>query len=155
MTRKPTPAAASVQSPETRQLTECQRRNILRANLAKGNAMSQINPAIRLATEKVSPPREKLKIMVDMVLSFLEKDAEVRTVFLLEGPEGNDSHPQRLGFSGLTKSVCREYGSMKVPARGVSGEPPWSDRNPCASSRPALSCASVPAADSRGYAGGG
>ena len=49
------------------------------------HAWEQINPAIRLATEKVSSPRERLKIMVDMVLSFLEKDAELRTVFLLEG----------------------------------------------------------------------
>lgn len=48
-------------------------------------AWEQINPAISLAIEKVAPPREKLKIMVDIVLTFLEKDREMRTLFLLEG----------------------------------------------------------------------
>src|SRR5712692_10950866 len=40
------------------------------------HAWEQINPAIRLAIERVSSPGERLRIMVDMVLSFMEKDAE-------------------------------------------------------------------------------
>jgi AcrR family transcriptional regulator len=48
-------------------------------------AWEQINPAVSLAIEKIASPREKLKIMVDMVLTFLEKDRELRTLFLLEG----------------------------------------------------------------------
>jgi AcrR family transcriptional regulator len=47
-------------------------------------AWEQINPAIRLATEKVTSPADKLKLVVDMVLSFFEKDPELRTIFLLE-----------------------------------------------------------------------
>ena len=49
------------------------------------HAWEQINPAIRLATESVSSPRQKLQILTDMVLSFLEKDRALRTLFLLEG----------------------------------------------------------------------
>jgi TetR/AcrR family transcriptional regulator, regulator of autoinduction and epiphytic fitness len=45
----------------------------------------QINPAIRLATERIASPAEKLKIVVDMVLSFLGKDRDLRTLYLLEG----------------------------------------------------------------------
>src|SRR2546421_8184530 len=48
-------------------------------------AWEQINPAIRLAIEKIPSSTDKLKIMIDMVLSFLEKDRELRTLFLLEG----------------------------------------------------------------------
>ena len=45
----------------------------------------QINPALRLATESVSSSREKFKLIVEMVLNFLAKDQQVRTLFLLEG----------------------------------------------------------------------
>ncbi len=48
-------------------------------------AWEQLNPAIHLASEKIPSPTEKLKIVLDMVLSFLEKDPELRTLFLLEG----------------------------------------------------------------------
>jgi AcrR family transcriptional regulator len=48
-------------------------------------AWEQVNPAVRLATETISTPREKLRIMTDMVFSFLEKDRALRTLFLLEG----------------------------------------------------------------------
>lgn len=49
------------------------------------HAWEQINPAVSLAIEKISSPKDKLKILVDMVLTFLEKDKELRTLFLLEG----------------------------------------------------------------------
>ncbi len=48
-------------------------------------AWEQINPALDLAIEKITSPTEKLKIVIDMVLSFLEKDRELRTLFLFEG----------------------------------------------------------------------
>jgi AcrR family transcriptional regulator len=48
-------------------------------------AWEQINPAIRLATERISSPTDKLKIVVDMMLTFLERDRPLRTLFLLEG----------------------------------------------------------------------
>jgi len=48
------------------------------------NAWEQVNPAIRLAVEKVTSPAEKLKLVADMVLSFFERDHELRAIFLLE-----------------------------------------------------------------------
>jgi AcrR family transcriptional regulator len=48
-------------------------------------AWEQINPAVRLATETIASPREKLRMLIDMVLGFLEKDRALRTLFLLEG----------------------------------------------------------------------
>src|SRR3989449_11233314 len=47
-------------------------------------AWEQINPAVRLATENIASPREKLRVLIDMVLGFLEKDRAIRTLFLLE-----------------------------------------------------------------------
>ena len=48
-------------------------------------AWEQLNPAVRLATENIASPREKLRVLIDMVLGFLEKDRAIRTLFLLEG----------------------------------------------------------------------
>jgi hypothetical protein len=40
---------------------------------------------VRLPTESIPDPREKLKVLIEMVLGFLEKDRTMRTLFLLEG----------------------------------------------------------------------
>src|SRR5712691_10285282 len=48
-------------------------------------AWEQINPAVRLATENIAAPRERLRVLIEMVLGFLEKDRAIRTLFLLEG----------------------------------------------------------------------
>lgn len=48
-------------------------------------AWEQINPAVRLAIDKIPSVEDRLKILTDMMLSFLEKDRELRTLFLLEG----------------------------------------------------------------------
>lgn len=78
------------------------------------HAWEQINPAIHLAIEKVSSPRERLKIMVDMVLSFLEKDAQLRILFLLEGRRiRGDGHmvvlvPGFLDFVKMFDSILKE-----------------------------------------------
>jgi TetR/AcrR family transcriptional regulator of autoinduction and epiphytic fitness len=53
-------------------------------------AWEQINPAVRLATDSISLPREKFRILVEMVLNFLEKDEQLRTLFLLEGRRNRD-----------------------------------------------------------------
>jgi AcrR family transcriptional regulator len=45
----------------------------------------QINPAVLLATESIASSEEKLRILVEMVLAFLEKDPAMRTLVLLEG----------------------------------------------------------------------
>jgi AcrR family transcriptional regulator len=49
------------------------------------HAWEQINPAVRLATENIASSRAKLRVLIDMVLGFLEKDRAIRTLFLLEG----------------------------------------------------------------------
>lgn len=48
-------------------------------------AWEQINPAITLAIEKVSSPTEKLQIVAGIIMTALERDKELRTLFLLEG----------------------------------------------------------------------
>jgi AcrR family transcriptional regulator len=88
------------------------KQGLLEASLE--HAWEQLNPAIQLAIEKVSSPREKLKIMVDMVLSFLEKDAELRTLFLLEGRRiRGDGHmvvlvPGFLDFVKMLDGILKE-----------------------------------------------
>src|SRR5206468_2510426 len=78
------------------------------------HSWEQINPAIRLAIEKISSPMEKLKIMTDMVLSFLEKDRELRTIFLLDGRRiRGDGHmivlvPGFLDFIKMLDRILKE-----------------------------------------------
>jgi len=81
------------------------------------HAWEQINPAIRLATESVSSPRQKLQILTDMVLSFLEKDRALRTLFLLEGRRiRGDGHmvvlvPGFLEFVKMLDEILKELAS--------------------------------------------
>jgi TetR/AcrR family transcriptional regulator, regulator of autoinduction and epiphytic fitness len=68
----------------------------------------QINPAVRLATESIASPWDKLKILTDMILGFLEKDHAIRTLFLLEGRRiRGDGHMIVLvpGFVEFIKTV--------------------------------------------------
>jgi AcrR family transcriptional regulator len=77
-------------------------------------AWEQINPAVRLATESVSSPREKLRILVEMVLGYLEKDRQLRTLFLLEGRRiRGDGHmvvlvPGFLEFVKIMDGILKE-----------------------------------------------
>src|SRR3979490_2473040 len=45
----------------------------------------QINPAVLLATECITSPQEKLRVLIDMVLGFLQKDPAILTLVLLGG----------------------------------------------------------------------
>jgi TetR/AcrR family transcriptional regulator, regulator of autoinduction and epiphytic fitness len=49
------------------------------------HAWEQINPTIRLATEAVGDPRQKLTILAQIMMNLLAKDRELGAVFLLEG----------------------------------------------------------------------
>jgi TetR/AcrR family transcriptional regulator, fatty acid metabolism regulator protein len=49
------------------------------------DAWSQINPAIRFAAESVATPRERLRVLIDTILSLLGKDQDLLLLFLLEG----------------------------------------------------------------------
>jgi TetR/AcrR family transcriptional regulator of autoinduction and epiphytic fitness len=77
-------------------------------------AWEQINPAIRLATESTPNPRDKLRILTDMVLGFLEKDRALRTLFLLEGRRiRGDGHmvvlvPGFLEFIKIMDGILKE-----------------------------------------------
>jgi AcrR family transcriptional regulator len=82
------------------------KRGLLEAIFEHG--WEQINPAIRLAIEKIASPTEKLKTVINMALSFLEKDPELRTLFLLEGRRiRGDGHMVVLvpGFLEFGKTV--------------------------------------------------
>jgi len=77
-------------------------------------AWEQVNPAIRLATESTPTPKDKLRILTDMVLSFLEKDRALRTLFLLEGRRiRGDGHmvvlvPGFLEFIKIMDGILKE-----------------------------------------------
>src|SRR6266851_6145322 len=77
-------------------------------------AWEQINPAVRLATENIASPREKLRVLIDMVLNFLEKDRALRTLFLLEGRRiRGDGHmvvlvPGFLEFVRILDGILKE-----------------------------------------------
>lgn len=49
------------------------------------HAWQQINPAVQMATQAIEDPREKLRIMLEMVMNYMEKDRAQRALFLLEG----------------------------------------------------------------------
>ena len=74
----------------------------------------QINPALRLATESVSSAREKFKLIVEMVLNFLAKDQQIRTLFLLEGRRIRDDGklivlvPGFLEFVRMVDDILRQ-----------------------------------------------
>ncbi|HEV8383956.1 MAG TPA: TetR/AcrR family transcriptional regulator [Candidatus Acidoferrales bacterium] len=49
------------------------------------HAWQQINPAIQMATQAIDDPKEKLRVLLEMVMNFMEKDRAQRALFLLEG----------------------------------------------------------------------
>ncbi len=74
----------------------------------------QLNPAVQLAIERNPSPTHKLKTVVDMALSFLQKDRDLRTIFLLEGRRiRGDGHmvvlvPGFLDFIKILDGVLKE-----------------------------------------------
>ena len=88
----------------------------------------QINPALALALESVSTPREKFKLLVDMVLNFLAKDEDLRKLFLLEGRRvrGDGKHvvlvPGFLEFIQTTDRILQELadqGELAIPPQAM------------------------------------
>lgn len=49
------------------------------------HAWQQIIPAVQMATQAIVDPTEKLRILLQMVMNFMEKDRAQRSLFLLEG----------------------------------------------------------------------
>jgi len=81
-------------------------------------AWEQVNPAVRLATENITSPREKLRVLIDMMLGFLEKDRALRTLFLLEGRRiRGDGHmvvlvPGFLEFIKMVDGILKELATQ-------------------------------------------
>jgi len=74
------------------------------------HAWEQINPAIQLAIEKIPSPADRLRIVTDMVLTFLQRDRQLSTIFLLEGRRiRGDGHMVVLvpGFLDFIKTLDR------------------------------------------------
>jgi AcrR family transcriptional regulator len=77
-------------------------------------AWEQLNPALQLAIERDPSPTHKLKTVVDMALGFLQKDRDLRTIFLLEGRRiRGDGHmvvlvPGFLDFIKVLDGVLKE-----------------------------------------------
>jgi AcrR family transcriptional regulator len=77
-------------------------------------AWEQLNPALQLAIERDPSPTHKLKTVVDMALGFLQKDRDLRTIFLLEGRRiRGDGHmvvlvPGFLDFIKILDGVLKE-----------------------------------------------
>lgn len=82
------------------------------------HAWEQINPAVRLATENIASPRDKLRVLIDMVLGFLEKDRAIRTLFLLEGRRiRGDGHiivlvPGLIEFIKMLDGILKELAAQ-------------------------------------------
>lgn len=77
------------------------------------NAWRQINPAIRLATDSIASSRERLRMLIEMVLNFLGKDQDLLLLFLLEGRRirGNGNFvtlvPGFLEFVGIADGILK------------------------------------------------
>lgn len=54
------------------------------------DAWSQINPAVRKATEHIASPRERFIALIDNVLTFLGRDQDLLLLFVLEGRRMRD-----------------------------------------------------------------
>lgn len=90
------------------------------------HAWERINPAIRLALEAVPAPREKLRILSEMVLNFLGRDREMLTLFLLEGRRiRGDGHmvvlvPGFLDFVKILDGVLKELQQQGELTPGIN-----------------------------------
>ena len=89
------------------------------------DAWQNINPALRLATESIPNAREKFRMLVEMVLNFLDKDPELRFLFLLEGRRvRNDGKfvvlvPGFLEFVGIVDGVLQQLADGGELAAGI------------------------------------
>jgi AcrR family transcriptional regulator len=75
---------------------------------------TEIASAIRLATSRISSPLDKLKLTVDVVISYLERDHAFRTLFLMERAttrrNGTRSHNE--GFRDFMKILDGIFAEM-------------------------------------------
>jgi AcrR family transcriptional regulator len=89
------------------------------------HAWEQINPSVRLATEALDDPRQKLKILTEIVFNILAKDREMGAVFLLEGRRiRGDGHvvlvPGYLEFVTLLDGILKGLAAQGTLVEGIS-----------------------------------
>jgi AcrR family transcriptional regulator len=90
------------------------------------HAWEQINPTVQIATEALSEPREKLKVLTEIMLNVLVNDRELRTIFLLEGRRlRGDGHrvvlvPGYLEFVGLLDSILKGMSEREELLPGIN-----------------------------------
>jgi AcrR family transcriptional regulator len=93
-------------------------------------AWEQINPAVRLATESMSSGRQKFQVLVEMVLTFLGKDEQLRKLFLLEGRRIRSDGKQVVLVPGFLEFVRIIDGILQELAeQGELGVPPQALRS--------------------------
>lgn len=76
-------------------------------------AWEQINPAISLALQRIAAPKEKLKILIDMLLTFLGRDKDLRTLLLLEGRRYRGDGPMLMLAPGFLEFIKMLDGIFK------------------------------------------
>lgn len=92
------------------------------------SAWRQINPAIRLATESISTPRDRLNMLIEMVLNFLVKDQELLLLFLLEGRRIRDDGkfvvlvPGFLEFVTIADGILKQLAKERELVPGINPE---------------------------------
>jgi hypothetical protein len=80
---------------------------------------------VRLTTECIASPREKLRVVIDMVLNFLGKDRAIRTLFLLEGRRiRGDGHmvvlvPGFIEFVKMLDEILKELAAQGELASNI------------------------------------
>jgi AcrR family transcriptional regulator len=96
------------------------------------DAWEHINPALRLALDTIPSAQERFKMLIEMVLNFLEKDPELRLLFLLEGRRIRDDGkfvvlvPGFLEFVAMIDTVLKQ---IKEAGELVSGVEPQAVRS--------------------------
>ena len=70
-------------------------------------AWEQINPALSLALQSIPSPRERFKLLVEMILNFLDRDEDLRKLFLLEGRRVHGDGHQVILVPGFLEFVER------------------------------------------------
>src|SRR6266481_2486036 len=92
------------------------------------DAWRQINPAIRLAAASIPSTRERLKVLIEMVLNFLARDKELLVLFLLEGRRIRDNgefvvlSPGFLEFVGTFDGILKCLADEGELAPGIHPE---------------------------------
>jgi AcrR family transcriptional regulator len=69
------------------------------------HAWERVNPALRLATESIASARQKFQMTIEMTLNFLDKDEQLRRLFLLEGRRIRDDGKQVVLVPGFLEFV--------------------------------------------------